>query len=407
MAQFKYRVRTQTGAVQEAVLEAPDVRAATERLRAKKFIVLEISEVETKWLATLKSLFAGKVKSKDLCLFSRQLSTLISSGVPIVQGLGILEAQIQSKVFKNVVSKVREDIEAGVSIADAMQKHPKVFSELYVAMIRSGEVGGILDVILDRLASYLESLEELKGKIKSAMTYPLVLAIIAVGAAIFMLTGVIPQFAGLFEGIGIELPLPTRMMLLLSNIIKKNLPIVVFGTIILFVGFKQLIKRLPAIRFRVDAIKLKLPVFGVVITKMAIAKFTRTFATLIKSGVPILQALETVAKTAGNMVLEKAILQSKEAIREGERIADPLRKCGVFPGMVIQMVAVGEETGALDTMLTKVADFYDREVDDAVKAMTSMIEPLIIVFMGGIIGSMVLALFLPMFELTSKMAAGG
>lgn len=407
MAQFKYRVRTQTGAVQEAVLEAPDVRAATERLRAQKFIVLEISEVKSKGLAALKSLFGGKVKSKDLCLFSRQLSTLISSGVPIVQGLGILEAQIESKALKSIVSKVREDIEAGVSIADAMQKHPKVFSELYVAMIRSGEVGGILDVILDRLASYLESSEALKGKIKSAMTYPIVVGIIAVGAAIFMLTGVIPQFAAIFKDIGAELPFPTRMMLFLSDLISKNLPIVVFGPIAVFVSFKQLKKLSAAVRFKVDTIKLKLPMFGDMVRKMSIAKFTRTFATLIKSGVPILQALETVAKTAGNMVLEKAILQSKEAIREGERIADPLRKCGVFPAMVIQMIAVGEETGALDTMLTKVADFYDREVDDAVKSMTSMIEPLIIVFMGGVIGSMVLALFLPMFELTSKMAAGG
>ncbi|MEW6040568.1 MAG: type II secretion system F family protein, partial [Elusimicrobiota bacterium] len=358
-------------------------------------------------LGSFFSSMGAGIQTKDLCIFSRQLATLVSSGVPIVQGLGILEDQAENKNFRAVISKIREDIESGISIADAMKKHPKAFSELYVSMVRAGEVGGILDTILDRLSSYLEAAEELKGKVKSAMTYPVVVGFIAVGAAVFMLTGVIPQFAGIFKEIGVKLPLPTQIMLALSGIVQKFILLIIFGPIAGFIGFKQAMKRNPKLRFKVDSIKLNVPMFGIMIRKMSIAKFTRTFGTLVKSGVPILQALETVAKTSGNLVIEEAIMQAREAIREGERIAEPLKKGKLFPPMVVQMISVGEETGTLDIMLTKIADFYDREVDDAVKGLTSMIEPLIIVFMGGVIGSMVLALFLPMFELTSQMGKGG
>jgi type IV pilus assembly protein PilC len=407
MATFNYKVRTPTGAITEGALDAPDIKAATERLKSQKYVVLEIAETKKGGLAALLSSFGGGVPSKDLAIFSRQLSTLVSSGVPIVQGLGILEDQVENKNFKVVVSKIKEDIESGISIADAMKKHPKVFSELYVSMIRAGEVGGILDTILDRLSSYMESSEELKGKVKSAMTYPVVVGFIAVSAAIFMLTGVIPQFAGIFKEIGVKLPLPTIVMLALSGIVQKYIVFIILGPIALFIGFKQAMKRNPKLRFKVDQLKINMPMFGMMLRKMSIAKFTRTFGTLIKSGVPILQALETVAKTSGNLVIEEAIMNAREAVREGERIVEPLKKSKIFPPMVVQMISVGEETGTLDIMLTKIADFYDREVDDAVKGLTAMIEPLIIVFMGGVIGSMVLALFLPMFELTSSMSKGG
>ncbi|MFH2069852.1 MAG: type II secretion system F family protein [Elusimicrobiota bacterium] len=401
MPQFHYKVRTPAGVVNTGTTEAASISAATEKLKAQRYVVLEITGAKKGGLG-----FGKRVKAKDIALFSRQLATLVTSGVPIVQGLSILGEQIESKGLEYVVNKIKEDIEAGISIADAMKKHPTAFSELYVAMVKAGEVGGILDVILDRLSGYLEASEELKGKIKSAMTYPVLVAFIAVAASGFMLTGVIPQFAGIFQEMGVDLPLPTIIMLALSDFVKANILFLIAGPTLIFVGLKQLFKRSPEARFRFDAIKLKLPMFGLLIKKTSVAKFTRTLGTLVKSGVPIIQALETVAKTSGNSVIERAIMAARESIKEGERIAPPLRRCGVFPPMVIQMISVGEETGTLDTMLSKIADFYDREVDDAVKAITSMIEPLIIVFMGGVIGGMVLALFLPMFELTNQMSQG-
>ncbi|MFN3966734.1 MAG: type II secretion system F family protein, partial [Endomicrobiia bacterium] len=367
MPQFNYKARGITGNITQGVIEASDIRSATERLRAQRLIVLEIIEAKKKGF--LQTLLKPKVKTKDLCIFSRQLATLVTSGIPIVQGLGILQEQMTNPAFKEIVSKVKEDIESGISIADAMKKHPSAFSELYVSMVHAGEIGGILDVILDRLSSYLEAAEELKGKIKGAMTYPIVVALIAVGAATFMLTGVIPQFAGIFREIGVELPVPTKIMLALSDFVKSNILFLIIVPVGGFIGFKQALNRIPAFRYKFDAFKLKLPVFGDMIRKMSIAKFTRTFGTLVRSGVPIIQSLETVAKTSGNKVIEKAINEAKESIKEGERIAEPLKKSNVFPPMVIQMISVGEETGSLDTMLIKISDFYDREVDESVKAL--------------------------------------
>ncbi|MBU0951798.1 MAG: type II secretion system F family protein [Elusimicrobia bacterium] len=408
MGQFNYKVKAPSGGISTGLLEASDLRMAMEKLHAQKFIVLEINEVKKRGLTSLMNLlpFGKGVPAKDLCLFSRQLSTLVSSGVPIVQGLSILEEQAENKNFKKVISKIREDIESGISIADAMKKHPAAFSELYISMVKAGEIGGILDIILDRLSSYLESSEELKGKIKGAMMYPIVVACIAVGASAFMLIVVIPKFSAIFGEMGVKLPLPTRVLLALSSFLQKYLMILILFGIGGFIGFKQGIKRSRNFALKVDNLKINIPVFGIMIRKMSIAKFTSTLGTLVKSGVPILQALETVAKTSGNLVIENALLSAKEAIREGERITEPLKRSKIFPPMVIQMISVGEETGTLDMMLTKIASFYDREVDDAVKGMTSMIEPLIIVFMGGVIGGMVLAMFLPMLELTSQMSKG-
>jgi type IV pilus assembly protein PilC len=297
-----------------------------------------------------------------------------------------------------VVGGLRTDIESGLSIADAMKKHPQAFTELYVAMIKAGEVGGILDTILERLSAFLESSEALKAKVKSALMYPMVVFSVAMLITVGLVVFVIPIFKDIFSSFGAKLPFLTQMFINLSDFIRSKilyLVVPVAGAVWLV---KKWLKTEKA-KEKVDAVSLKLPVFGILLKKVAIAKFTRTLGTLIKSGVPILQGLETVAKTSGNKVIERAIMSSYNSIKEGGRIADPLKKANIFPPMVIQMISVGEETGGLDTMLNKIADFYDQEVDTAVKGLTSMIEPLIIVFLGLVIGTIVIAMFLPMFNL--------
>ena len=402
MPNFSYKVRNAGGSELVGTLEAPDQRVAIDRLRAQKLIVLEINEEQANpFLSFIKKAnpFKASVGSKELVVFSRQLATLVSAGVPIVQGLGILVEQADSAVFKNVIQTIRSDIEQGISITEAMKKHPIAFSELYVSMIKAGEIGGILDTILERLSSYLESAEELKGKIKGAMVYPGVISFVAGSITLFLLIFVIPTFQTIFASFGAELPLPTRALIGLSTFLRKGIIGVIATPILIFWGFKQY-RSTENGHYVLDAIALRLPLFGLLLKKVAVAKFSRTFSTLIKSGVPILQALETVGKTSGNKVIEKAINKAKESIREGERMAAPLKETGVFPPMVIQMIAIGEETGNLDIMLNKIADFYDQEVDVSVKALTSMIEPLIMVGMGLVVGAIVLAMFLPMFEMS-------
>lgn len=407
MPAFAYKARMLTGGITEGTIEAADQRAAVDQLRGQKLIPLEVNQASTPILERLLKMLpiGGTVKPKELVLFSRQLSTLVSAGVPLVQGLTILEEQVETKLFKGIVHAIREDIEAGQSITDALRKHPNAFEELYVSMIRAGEVGGILDVILERLSSYLESAENLKSKVKGALMYPMVVSIIASGVTLFLLMGVIPTFSNIFAGFGAELPWITQMMINLSTGLRKFWYVIVMFPVVVFVAVKQYRKTEIGKR-NLDALTLRVPVFGVLLKKVAVAKFTRTLGTLIKSGVPILQALETVAKTSGNKVIEIAIMTARESVKEGERIASQLRKANVFPPMVLQMVAIGEETGNLDTMLAKIADFYDQEVDVAVKALTSMIEPIIIVIMGVVIGFIVIAMFLPMFELGSLAGRG-
>jgi type IV pilus assembly protein PilC len=407
MTAFAYKARMLTGGITEGIIEANDQRTAIEQLRGQKLIPLEINESTKSILERLTALspFKPTVKAKELVIFSRQLSTLVSAGVPLVQGLTILEDQVESKLFKNIVHNIKEDIESGQSITDALKKHPNAFEELYVSMIKAGEVGGILDVILERLSAYLESAENLKSKVKGAMMYPLVVSIIATGVTLFLLMGVIPTFSTIFAGFGAELPFITRILIDLSNLLRKFWYVIVSAPVIGIYALKQYGKT-DIGRRNIDALMLKLPVFGILLKKVAVAKFTRTLGTLIKSGVPILQALETVAKTAGNRVIEIAIMTARESVKEGERIAVQLRKANIFPAMVVQMVAIGEETGNLDTMLSKIADFYDQEVDVAVKALTSMIEPIIIVVMGLVIGFIVIAMFMPMFELGSLAGKG-
>lgn len=402
MPAFTYKAKMLTGGITEGVIQANDQKAAVDQLRGQKLMPLEIVESTPSIFEKLKVLspFKPHVQPKELVLFSRQLSTLVSAGVPLVQGLTILEEQVESKLFKSIVHTIREDIESGQSITDALRKHPNAFEELYVSMIKAGEVGGILDVILDRLSAYLEAAENLKGKVKGAMMYPLVVSIIAGSVTLFLLMGVIPTFSAIFASFGSELPAITQFLIDLSFGLRKFWYLVLGAPVVGFILLKQYRKTEIGQR-NLDEISLKLPVFGILLKKVAVAKFTRTLGTLIKSGVPILQALETVAKTAGNKVIEIAIMTARESVKEGERIAIQLKKANIFPPMVIQMVAIGEETGNLDTMLSKIADFYDQEVDNAVKALTSMIEPIIIVVMGLVIGFIVIAMFLPMFELGS------
>jgi type IV pilus assembly protein PilC len=401
MPQFSYKARSAGGTVMTALIEAGDKRMAMDKLRSQKLIVMDINEVTVNpVIAVLKRInpFKPAVTSKDLVLFSRQFSTLVTAGVPIVQGLGILIDQVESPFFKGIITNIREDIEQGISITDALKKHPQAFSELYVSMIKAGEVGGILDTILERLSAYLESTEELKGKVKGAMVYPAVISMVAGCVTLFLIIFIIPTFQGIFSSFGAELPLPTRILIGLSNILRHYFILIIAFPFASFYGFKRF-RDTPKGRFIIDYYALKLPLFGILLKKLAVAKFSRTLGTLMKSGVPILQALETVGKTSGNMVIESAIVTTCASVREGESIADPLKKTAVFPPMVIQMVAIGEATGTLDTMLSKIADFYDQEVDTSVKALTSMIEPLIMVVMGIVIGAIVLAMFMPMFEM--------
>jgi len=394
MAQFAYKAKDPSGKVVEGNVEAPDEKAAMARLRGQRLSVTEI-----KAGASVKAgKKGGKIDNKDVVIFSRQLSTLVSSGVPIVQGLTILSEQAEAPNFRLVLNTLKSDIEAGLSIADGMKKHPNAFTELYVAMIRAGEVGGILDTILERLSAYLEANEALKGKVKSALMYPTVVFSAAGLITIFLIVFVIPIFKDIFAGFGAELPFITQMLINISDFMRHYIlylipPLGLAGWL-----FKKWMKT-PKGERKVDEISLKLPVFGILLKKVAVAKFSRTLGTLIKSGVPILQGLETVAQTAGNRIIEEAINNSQKSIKEGGRISDPLKKSGIFPPMVIQMISVGEETGSLDNMLTKIADFYDTEVDTAVKGLTSMLEPIIMIVLGVVIGTIVIAMFMPMFGL--------
>ncbi|MFC1501377.1 type II secretion system F family protein [Elusimicrobiota bacterium] len=407
MAKFSYKARSRDGSEKKAVFEAPDQKTAMQALKTQGLLILEIKQAQPDPISQLISkigLFKKKVKTKEIVLFSRQFSTLVSAGVPIIQGLSIVIDQAETPEFKAVLRKLREDIEQGVSITEAMSKHPDVFTQLYVAMIKSGEIGGILDIILERLSTYLEAAEVLKAKVKAAMVYPGVISVVAGGVTLFLLMFVIPTFQTIFSSFGADLPLPTKVLIMISDALRQFWYLVVAIPITIVVAFNRFRKTEKG-QLAVDKFSLTIPIFGLLLKKVAVAKFSRTFGTLIKSGVPILQALDTVGKTSGNKVIENAIQNAKLSIREGERMADPLKKTGVFPPMVVQMIAIGEETGNLDTMLAKIADFYDQEVDTSVKGLTSMIEPLIMVVMGLVIGAIVMAMFMPMFEMGS-LAAG-
>ena len=340
------------------------------------------------------------VSTKDQAVFTRQFSTMINSGLPLVQCLDILAKQCEKDHFAAIIYKTMRDVESGSTLADALAKHPSVFSELYVNMVEAGETGGVLDVILARLAVYLEKMNTLKRKVRGAMAYPAVVFLVTIAATVFMLVFIIPTFAKLYSDFGGALPGPTRVVMALSSLLRNWWWLLLIGLAVLVLGVRRYY-RTKSGRARIDKMLLGIPVLGSVLLKTAIARFTRTLGTLVSSGVPILEGLDITAKAAGNTVVKDAVLKTRASISSGQTIAEPLRQSEVFPPMVVQMISVGEETGALDDMLCKIADFYDEEVDAAVDAMTSVIEPIMIVLMGGVVGGMVVAMYLPIFKLVT------
>lgn len=395
MATFQYTAKDHNGRTVIGVVDAPNEAEAANVLHNKMLIVVAVKEVKAKGFKAAKV----RIKLDDLVVFSRQLATMIDAGIPLVQALGILSEQVDNKSLQAIVVTVRQDIESGMSFCDALSKHPSVFSELFINMSRAGEASGMLDEVLDRLASYLEKTAALQRKISSSLVYPAVVMVMAFLITAVLLLKVVPTFKGIFDMLGGKLPFPTQVLIMISDIFRKFFIWVVIAGIIVAVVFKRWIST-PQGRLKFDGFKLKVPVLGSLFQKVAVAKFSRTFSTLVKSGVSVLNALDIVGKTSGNKVIEQAIGQARTAVREGEPIADPLSRSKVFPPIVCRMVGVGEQTGQLEKMLSKIADFYDEQVDAAVSAMTSLIEPLVIAFLGIIIGGIVIALFLPIFKLT-------
>lgn len=345
------------------------------------------------------------VAVKDMSVFTRQFSTMINAGLPIVQCLDILSRQTENEQLRLAVSQVMLDVEGGHTLSESLAKHPKIFSDLYSNMVDAGEAGGILDIILSRLATYLEKADALQRKVKSAMTYPSIVATVALGSSVFMLMFVIPVFAKMFTDFGGTLPAPTRIVMGLSTFLRDFWWLLGSIGVGLVAAYKQG-RKTPKIAFKMDQAALAAPVLGNVLRKGSVARFTRTLGTLVGSGVPILQGLDITARTAGNLVIEKAVRATRESISQGDSIAEPLKRSKVFPPMVVQMIAVGEQTGAIDEMLNKIADFYDDEVDTAVDQLTAVIEPILIVFMGVVVGGMLVAMYLPMFKMASVVSGG-
>jgi type IV pilus assembly protein PilC len=403
---YLWKGRTVAGEVQTGELTLDNQDEVLAALRKKRIIITSVREKPRDIKFTLPKIGSG-VSTRDLAIFTRQFATMINAGLPLVQCLDILSKQTEKEDFRGVIAQTMREVEAGTTLAEALAKkeNNKVFDELFVNMVEAGEAGGILDDILQRLATFIEKAEALKRKIQGAMVYPAVVMTVACLATAFMLIFIIPTFARMFTAFGGDLPLPTKIVMGLSSFLR-SFWWVILGSI---VGFVFAIRRYYSTErghMQIDRLLLKVPVLGDVIRKGAVARFTRTLGTLISSGVPILTGLEITARTAGNRVVQEAIMAARASIREGETISAPLKQSNVFPPMVVQMISVGEETGALDDMLTRIADFYDSEVDTAVDALTSLIEPVMIVFMGAVVGGMVIAMYLPMFKLINVVAGG-
>ena len=404
MAQmYLWVAETKKGRKLKGELEAASEQIARAQLKKRNLNVLKVKPKPKDLFANIPFM-QPKVKSKDIVIFTRQFSTMIDAGLPLVQGLNILAEQSTNPTLKAILKQITKDVEGGSTLAEALKKHPKVFDDLFVNLVAAGEVGGILDTILQRLATFIEKAEDLKSKIKGAMTYPLVVVAIAILVIAVILIFVIPVFQEMFASFGSALPVPTQVVVNMSEFMKSNFIWVFLAIVVLIFAYKQY-RSSKGGRKTTDSLFLKLPIFGDLLKKTAVARFTRTLGTMLSSGVPILDSLEIVAKTAGNIVIEEIIYDVRSSIAEGQTIAEPLSENDVFPGMVTQMISVGEATGALDTMLDKVADFYDKEVDTAVDALTSMLEPLLMLFLGGAIGGLVIAMYLPIFSMAG--AVGG
>lgn len=403
MPSFAFSGRTRGGENINGERAGDTMDTVIAALRREQILVTRITPSQAKAAEAPRKARSKAAPAKNLAVFTRQFSVMIDAGLPLVQCLDILGTQEENKNFSAVILQTRADVEGGASLADAMKKHPKTFDALYTNMIAAGEAGGILDTILKRLATYIEKAVKLKGQVQSAMVYPIAVVVIASAVVGVILWKVIPTFANLFSGLGAELPLPTRVVIVASNLLVRFMPLLIVAGAALGYAFKRYYATEKGRRV-VDAIVLKLPVLGSIMRKIAVARFCRTMATLLASGVPILDGLDITARTAGNAVIEDAIQVTRKSIERGETISAPLRQTGVFPAMVVQMIGVGEATGALDTMLSKIADFYEEEVDTAVAGLLTLLEPIMIAFLGIIVGGIVIAMYLPIFGLISELA---
>jgi len=393
---FTWEGKTRQGSVQKGEISANNKEDVLALLRKQNIqpinVVAKPKEIKL-------SFGAPKVKDKDIVIFTRQLATMIDAGLPLVQCLDILGSQTENKTLAKTVNQVRSDVESGATFADALKKHPKIFDNLYCNMVAAGEAGGILDTILGRLAAFMEKFARIKGQIKSAMIYPSVILFVAVSVVSLLMVVVVPMLANIFVEAKMQLPFPTRVVMAISNFLKSWGGLILLFTIIgFFVGLKQF-RRTEKGQRTTDGIALKIPVAGSLIQRVAVAKFTRTLGTLLTSGVPILEGLLIVSRTAGNKVVEEAILATRQSVSEGKTLADPLGRAKIFPAMVVSMISVGEATGALDNMLNKIADFYDDEVDSAVAALTSMLEPMLMIFLGITVGFVIVAMYMPIFQM--------
>jgi type IV pilus assembly protein PilC len=398
---FQWKARTRQGSLKKGEIEAMNEAAVMTQLRSQMLLPVSV-KAKSKDVSEYLPFLKQGIKTRDLVIFTRQFATMIDAGLPLVQCLDILANQQPNKTFQAIIREVKSDVEQGSTFADALRKHRKPFDDLYVNLVQAGEIGGILDTILNRLAVYLEKADALAKKVKGAMVYPTTVLVIAIGVVVLMLTKVIPTFEKMFQDFGGELPGPTAFVVALSHFMQHWIALTLGVLIAAFVAFFAARRRSMKFRKTTDAIALKLPVFGPLLRKVAVARFTRTLGTMIASGVPILDGLDIVARTAGNMIIEEALRKVRAAITEGKTIAEPLQESDVFPGMVTQMIAVGEETGAMETMLAKIADFYDEEVDVAVEALTAMLEPLMMVFLGGTVGGLLIAMYLPIFKIADS-----
>ncbi len=404
MPEFIWRGKSTAGNVVKGEMNEVNESVVIQKLRKMNYTDIKVKK-KPKDLFENIEFFQPKVTTKDIVIFTRQFATMIDAGLPLVQCLEILASQQENRTFKKVLTAVKTDVEGGSTFADALRNHPKVFDHLFVNLVHAGETGGILDTILRRLAVFLEKSEALKRKVKGAMIYPAVVITIAMAVVAILLIFVIPVFAQMFEGAGQKLPAPTLFVMNLSTFVQNYIVyiIIIMGAIIF--AYRKFYATKKG-RIIVDRIALGVPAFGLLIRKVAVARFCSTLGTMISSGVPILDALEITAKTAGNVIIEAAIMNTRTAISEGRTIAEPLMETGVFPGMVVRMIAVGEATGALDAMLSKIAEFYDEEVDAAVEGLTQLMEPLMIVFLGGVCGGMVIAMYLPVFSMAGVVSGG-
>ncbi|MBI4618796.1 MAG: type II secretion system F family protein [Desulfobacterales bacterium] len=399
MPVYIWEGKTRQGKIQKGEIEAVSEAAVRMQLGRQKITASKI-KAKPKDLFENIAFFQPKVTENDLVIFTRQLSTMIDAGLPLVQALDILSSQQDNKTFKKILVQIKEDIEGGATFTDALKKHPDLFDELYVNLVAAGEVGGVLDSILNRLAGYIEKTMKLKKKVKGAMVYPISILGVAVVVVVVLLVFVIPVFQKMFAEFGAALPVPTQIVIKISDLLKSSILYIAGGLFLLGVVFKKFYGTEKG-KTIIDDLVLKLPVFGPLIRKAAVAKFTRTLGTMISSGVPILDGLDITAKTAGNKTVERSIYYTKAGISEGRTIAEPLAESKVFPPMVVRMIAVGEATGALDAMLAKIADFYDDEVDAAVDTLTAMLEPMLMVFLGVVLGGLVIAMYLPIFKMAA------